>query len=379
MLKNRRLLSTTLFIFGLALTFALFGHFKFSDTPKIFNYTFFNLLILVILVQAITSTFKVKNFHLKVLKLISSLSGDIRYSLLVPPIIFGLLPMPAGAMLTADLSRKAGEELKAERKWVFFFNYWFRHVCEFSWPLYGALIIAAGLANIPVKDFLVSTLPYMGLALLIGLFFLFTRVKGNGNGEKVKAKGSEIIRYLISALWPVILIITLTFMKVDMKITLLVVLLLLFLFERVGFKEIIYTVKNSMISEITLIVLVVLIFKGVVENTSILSSFANFLSRHNVPAIVPVIILPMIMAFLTGITSAGIGATAPILSILFAQNPAFPYVAYISAIAGVLLSPFHLCLITTKEYYKISFKDVYSTILLPVGVIETIAILRGLL
>ncbi|MDI6850669.1 MAG: DUF401 family protein [bacterium] len=379
MLKNNRLLSTTIFILALAILFFIFGHFKISETPKIFNYTFFNLLALVVLVQAITTTFKIKNFHLKVLKLISSLSGDIRYSLVVPPLIFGLLPMPAGAMLTADLSDKAGEKLNARKKWIFFFNYWFRHVCEFSWPLYGALIIAAGLANIPVKDFIISTLPYTGLAFIIGLFFLFTKVKGNSNGHKIKANSVEIVKYLLSALWPVILIILLTLLKVDMKFTLLTVLILLLLIERAKIKEIFTTIKNSIFSEITLIVFVVLIFKGVVENTDILTSFANLLERHNVPQIVPVIILPMIMAFLTGITSAGIGSTAPILSILFAQNSAFPYLAYISAISGVLLSPFHLCLITTKEYYKISFREVYSTVLLPVLLIQGGAIIRAIL
>ena len=379
MLKNSRLLSTTFFIFALAILFLILGHFKISDFHKIFNYTFFNLLILVILVQAITTTFKIKNYHLKVLKLISSLSGDIRYSLVVPPLIFGLLPMPAGAMLTAELSNKAGKELNARKKWIFFFNYWFRHVCEFSWPLYGALIIAAGLANIPVKDFIISTLPYTGFAFIIGLFLLFTKVKGNGNGQKVKANSFEIVKYLLSALWPVILIILLTLLKVDLKVILLTVLILLFLLEKGKIKEITTTIKNSIFSEITLIVFVVLIFKGVVENTNILTSFANLLERHNVPKIVPVIIFPMTMAFLTGITSAGIGSTAPILSILFIQNSAFPYLAYISAISGVLISPFHLCLITTKEYYKISFKDVYSTVLLPVFLIQGVAIIRALL
>lgn len=379
MLKSSKIVGTTFFIFTLAIIFGVLGKFQVSSIPKLFDYSFFNLLTLVILVQAVTQTFKVNQYDKKVLKLVSSISGDIRYSMVVPPIIFGLLPMPAGAMLTAELTRTAGESLGARKKWIFFFNYWFRHVCEFSWPLYGALILAAGIAGIPLKNFILATLLYFTIAVIIGLVLIFVKVKPNGNKERIKIQPKEILLNLLSALWPVILIIVMIFLKIDLKYSLLIVLALLFLLEKTRLSDILKTLKLSVFSDITLIVLVVLLFKGIVENTDTLNAFARFLTSHKVPQIIPVIILPMIMAFLTGITSAGIGSTAPILQGLFALNSAFPYLAYISAITGVLISPFHLCFITTKEYFKVSFKEVYATITVPILLIQLVAILKALL
>jgi hypothetical protein len=379
MLKSSKIVGTTFFIFTLAIIFSVLGKFQVSSIPKLFDYSFFNLLTLVILVQAVTQTFKVNQYDKKVLKLVSSISGDIRYSMVVPPIIFGLLPMPAGAMLTAELTRTAGESLGARKKWIFFFNYWFRHVCEFSWPLYGALILAAGIAGIPLKNFILATLLYFTIAVIIGLVLIFVKVKPNGNKERIKIQPKEILLNLLSALTPVILIIVMIFLKIDLKYSLLIVLALLFLLEKTRLSDILKTLKLSVFSDITLIVLVVLLFKGIVENTDTLNAFARFLTSHKVPQIIPVIILPMIMAFLTGITSAGIGSTAPILQGLFALNPAFPYLAYISAITGVLISPFHLCFITTKEYFKVSFKEVYATITVPILLIQLVAILKALL
>jgi len=376
--KTSKIVNITIFVFILTIIFAILGTFQIRDLKKIFDYNFFNLLILVILVQAITHTFKMSHYDRKVLELISSISGDIRYSMIIPPIFFGLLPMPAGAMLTADLSRTAGENLKTPKKWVFFFNYWFRHVCEFSWPLYSALILAAGISNIPIKKFVSGMLLYFIIALVIGIILLLLKVKPNNN-ERIKIPAGELFRNLISTLWPVVLIILLMLLKIDLKYCLAIVLILLFITEKSNFSNILKTLKLSIISEISLIVFMVLIFKGVVENSNTLNMFADFLTTHNVPQIIPVIILPMAMAFLTGLTSAGIGSTGPILQGLFVANPYFPYLAYVSAIAGVLISPFHLCLVTTKEYFKASFRDVYSTILLPTLVVLLVSIFRSLL
>ncbi|MEO0272218.1 MAG: DUF401 family protein [candidate division WOR-3 bacterium] len=376
MLKNRKILLTALFIAFLAVFLGLIGNFKLKLLPKVFDKNFWDLFILVILVQAVTQTFKVNHYDTKVLKLVTSISKDLRSTLVIPPLIFGLLPMPAGAMLTADLTQKAGENLRVPKKWLFFFNYWFRHVCEFSWPLYGALILSAGIAGIPVKDFLLTTFLYLIIAFISGLIFLLTKVKKIKNGDRIQLSFTGLIVKAFETLWPVILLIFLILLKTEMKLAVLLTLLLLFLLEKTEARAIWTTFRNSVVSDITLIVLVVLIFKGIVERTNTLSLFANLLAKHGVPTIVPVVMLPMIMAFLTGITSAGIGSTAPILKGLFSLNPYFPYLAYVSAICGVLISPFHLCFITTKEYYKINFAEAYSTILVPIMLIMGIAVLK---
>jgi len=379
MLKNRRILLTGLFIILFAVIFGVIGKFNLKNFPQVFDKNFWDLLILVILVQAVTQAFKVNNYDQKVLDFVSKTTGDLRFTLVIPPLIFGLLPMPAGAMLTADLTQKAGENFQIKSKWLFFFNYWFRHVCEFSWPLYGALILSAGIAGIPVKNFLLVTFLYMAIAIAVGLIYLYTKVRKTKNGNKENISIPSLLLNSLRALWPVLLLIALIMLKVEMKLAVLLTLLLIFIMEKTKISKTLEILKNSIFSEITFIVFVVLIFKGIVERTNTLNLFANFLIRHHVPQMVPVIILPMSMAFLSGITSAGIGATAPLLKGLFQFNHYFPYLAYVSAISGVLLSPFHLCFITTKEYYKIDFKDAYSTVILPVLAVEIVAIIHTLI
>jgi hypothetical protein len=48
--------------------------------------------------------------------------------------------------------------------------------------------------------------------------------------------------------------------------------------------------------------------------------------------------------------------------------------AYAGGFAGILLSPVHLCLIVTKQYFKADFKKIYKILLLPVAFVVLIAL-----
>jgi len=61
----------------------------------------------------------------------------------------------------------------------------------------------------------------------------------------------------------------------------------------------------------------------------------------------------------TGITQSAVGITAPLL-ITLGANPAMMYFA---AVAGVLLSPVHLCIVLTGNFYKSDLMKVFVKIL----------------
>jgi hypothetical protein len=49
--------------------------------------------------------------------------------------------------------------------------------------------------------------------------------------------------------------------------------------------------------------------------------------------------------------------------------------AYVSGFCGILLSPAHLCLALTADYFKAELRDVYRILLVPVGVVFSAALL----
>jgi hypothetical protein len=81
---------------------------------------------------------------------------------------------------------------------------------------------------------------------------------------------------------------------------------------------------------------------------------------------------------MTGVTIAFVGVAFPILvPIIKGGDNLLVYLmlAYASGYCGVLLSPLHLCLVLTKDYFKAELKKVYRLLYGPVGVVWGIALL----
>jgi hypothetical protein len=88
-----------------------------------------------------------------------------------------------------------------------------------------------------------------------------------------------------------------------------------------------------------------------------------------VPLAFLVIVLPFLVGGLVAITMAFVGSTFPILIALvnaFGQSGHlldYLMLAYVSGYAGVMLSPLHLCLILSNEYFNADLPAVYRYIL----------------
>jgi hypothetical protein len=95
-----------------------------------------------------------------------------------------------------------------------------------------------------------------------------------------------------------------------------------------------------------------------------------------------VILVPFVVGLVTGVTIAPIAIGFPVLIPLFQNDPGFlnyTVLAFGSGISGELLSPFHLCLILTKDYFRADLKGVYRFIWIPAASIVVVALLIFLL
>jgi hypothetical protein len=107
------------------------------------------------------------------------------------------------------------------------------------------------------------------------------------------------------------------------------------------------------------------------------------LLSSGVPLWLIAILVPFLVGLITGVTIAPIAIGFPVLIPLFQNDPHFlnyMVLAFASGISGDLLSPFHLCLILTKDYFRADLKGVYHFIWIPalsiVGVALLIAFFR---
>ncbi|MCK7476243.1 MAG: DUF401 family protein [Candidatus Moduliflexus flocculans] len=81
---------------------------------------------------------------------LKNLVRDDRLILAIPSAFIGLLPMMGGAMMGAPIVDEAARRWDVSPDWKTFYNYWFRHVWEYWWPLYLSVIMASAIFRVPV-------------------------------------------------------------------------------------------------------------------------------------------------------------------------------------------------------------------------------------
>ncbi|MBZ5502692.1 MAG: DUF401 family protein [Acidobacteriia bacterium] len=102
--------------------------------------------------------------------------------------------------------------------------------------------------------------------------------------------------------------------------------------------------------------------------------------EQGVPFLPIICFLPFLTGLLTGITVAFVGTTFPlVMSITGGASLANISLAFAAGFLGVLLSPVHLCLILTKEYFKADLWGMYKKIMPAAAFILVAAFLEFML
>jgi len=313
-------------------------------------------------------------------RLLSSMEGvipDKRVSLVIPALVFGLFPVPAGAMLSAPMAEKIGNDMSISAEHKFFFNYWFRHVWEFSWPLYAGVILGSGILDIPIGRFSLKMMPLVGFTLLVGLVMLFTILRGDYS-MNMKRSGGRFLSFLF-ALWPVYLIVFLVLIvRLHFLLSLLITVFAVFLTSRVGPRRALRVLRDALEFRTFLLIISVMVFKRVLENSGAVEELPAAFLSYNIPPILPVLVVPFIVGLLTGITNAGVGVTFPVFLTFLKGDFGLVAVAYTAIMSGVFLSPVHLCLVVTREYFGADPGKIYRLIIPPVILILLFSVLLNL-
>ncbi len=313
----------------------------------------------------------------KILEGFGNLLKDIRLVIAVLPAMIGLMPLVGGALVSAPMVVQGSDQLKLSPERRTFINYWFRHVWEYVLPTYPALILAATLVGVPLRKLGWVNLPLTSVAVLSGGvigFWGISNAKAGGEGFQRRSL-SELLTNLFPLLFGLVLVIGL---RVELPYAFGLAILAMILFFRIDRRLVWRALKESIAIGLLLMVVAVMGFKRVLESSQAIVTISSFLSSSGVPLRLIAIFIPLIVGLMTGMTITPIAIGFPILIPLFQNDPHFlnyMMLAFASGIAGDLLSPFHLCLVLTKDYFKADLKGVYRLLWIPVASLIGVALL----
>ncbi len=296
------------------------------------------------------------------------------------PALIGMLPMPGGALLSAPMVEEldAKKELTPEQKSSI--NYLFRHVMEFLFPLYPGILLYASLLKAPVFNLVYALIPLFVVMFLGSAWYLKKKVELSA----IKDSSSNALqdwKLLLSGLWPVILIVVLSLgFHFDILYSLLATLLLGILFFRANVRELWLSLKEGIGLETIFSILSIMVFQNVLSASEGIRELPVFFASINLPPWVPVFFIPLIIGLLTGMTTAYLGLTFPVLSGFLVPHPQFidfgmVMLAYAGGFLGIMGSPAHLCLVLTYDFFKPNKLAVYRQMLFPLLLVGTAAVL----
>ncbi|MGC9383467.1 MAG: DUF401 family protein [Kosmotogaceae bacterium] len=332
-----------------------------SFSTTISDWEFWKVIITIFSIYLLGETMSKSGDSKRFTSAIKEIFPNPKVSISLMPALIGLLPMPGGAMFSAPMVKDISEDTpNISSKDALATNYWFRHSMEYFWPLYPAIIIVASMANVSLRSIVIYMLP-VGLAAIITGYLLLIR-----SIPKVKIEKSSLLQLALSS-WPIIVVIIFVILNQPGWLVVLLTSVTYLLTKRNktgALKGILNKWKTF------ILLLAVFFFKAFVESTKVHDFMSEELINWAIPTLLVMMVLPFIMGQMTGITQGAVGLSFPLVMSMTPDGSGLSVaiLAYTFAVAGVLLSPVHLCVVLTVNYFRESYSALVKRIILPLSV-----------
>lgn len=274
------------------------------------------------------------------------------------PAFLGLLPSLGGARFSAPIVQEASEGIAVDDEQKSAINLWFRHIFEFSNPLMPGVILACGIANVSIGDLIDQVGWVTILCFVLGWIFLIVPLKITDPEKATNTQHDRSIDWksLILAFGPIVtsfLLIVAFDVQAALAMGLVVVAFIPLYF---WFKRPISVVKSvfteSLDKKLFFNVVCILYFIQLLTVIGTLDEIVNVFNNSALPQAVIIACLSFIFGVMTGMGQGYIAIVMPIVALMAPGNIVLVGIAMVYGMAGQMVTPTHLCILVTVEYFK---------------------------
>jgi len=301
------------------------------------------------------------------------------------PALVGTINVPGGAIMSAPLVEENTRALHLDRTSQAAINLFFRHIGYYVYPLHTSMIVLSELMDIPKQ----SIIKYNALPMLVGLGAAYLLFFKRAQLPPADARQESSLRHLLSFLQ--------SFSPILVFLGLMLLLGLPFYLAAAG--GLLWALLRNLPGEkrsrallgrlkelftrwidykLALTILSLLLFRSVVEASGVTSTLAASFFRYGIPLPILVMGLGAVAAYLVGMHMAAAGLLAPFFATLFPPALLAPYTSLllVSIMFGYLLSPLHLCLALTNQYFGTSYGQTVGKLAVPLLAIVLTALVQ---
>ena len=288
----------------------------------------------------------------------------------VIPAVYGLMPVPGGALFSAPMIGEEGKKYLLDKNQKNFLNVWFRHIWFPIYPISSAMILICSekFSNINIYHLMLVNIPAFIAAIIVGIIYLKKFIKKASIQPTKPEKDYTGLIYLLPPIVPLFFYGILQLFDVPQIRSFLIgvvfsIILLHFLIK-ISFKEYMQIIKKSITWKLALAIFGIMIFREMFDVSKANILIADMIGSLPVPALIIVIIIPLLLGLLTGYNLGAIALS------YFLVEPFFQFtginiigltsIIFISSLVGYLISPIHLCNVLSSEYLKTDTTRMYK-------------------
>ncbi|MFX1323894.1 MAG: DUF401 family protein [Promethearchaeota archaeon] len=300
------------------------------------------------------------------MEMIQKLRISKKVSLMIIPALFGLLPVPGGALMSAPIVQQIDTEEDADIKVSI--NVWYRHMPILIYPLSSSLIVASFLTNINLYMLVLVLVPGCIIMWLIGYITLVKKISPfPDQGERDLKRAFHYVVPIIIA--PIIdffgrIVFNYSVPEVFLLIGLIISIWIALRFGNMSLSNIKTISIKMKIWRFPLIIFSMFLFLEVF----VLSGAPTEIARLDLSVFL-LILIGFFLGFATGRIQLPISILIPIYlapaTVLTMSLLDFVFI-YTSISLGYLITPLHPCLAYSTEYFETKFTKVVKILAKPI-------------
>ncbi|MGC8564485.1 MAG: DUF401 family protein [Fervidicoccaceae archaeon] len=267
------------------------------------------------------------------------------------PALLGLLPIAGGALMSAPIVDAVGRELSIAPDLMVFLNVWFRHVLFLFYPMGQSLIIASATFNYDPISLAILQLP-IAIAMAVSGFFYMKNFKNRGfenfkYSMSLWISGTPLFISIISSL-----VLNGLVGSYGIPIGVSIGIITLVLLLKPKREQVLGSLKSRMVISLATSSFSIMLLQHSIVDTGASFAIADAIKSSSIPLILLETIVPGVLSGLTSSTVTGIVTVAPIISSFHQISIYEASLIYTSSFISYTISPTHLCLIYTSNYFR---------------------------
>jgi hypothetical protein len=301
----------------------------------------------------------------------------------VVPSVIGMVPMPGGALVSATAMKGLAERLRLSPAQSTYINFWFRHLWELAVPVYPSVIAASIVLAVPLSTVVITMLPVIPLMTAFGGIVSYRILRNAPRATSRNLTRRQLGKELLRASWPVLLLVAMVLAGVEAVVAFLIVSVAVAVQQRVSRTEAKEALRYALGGKILFLLFAVMLYKDLVGASGAAYSLFSDMQSAVIPPAAILIALPLLIGFAAGLSMAFVGIAFPLmLPFIITADGMDAYalfLAYVAGGLGYMVSPLHLCLILSAEFFKARLGDVYRLMIPPLIAVIGVALLAYLL